>query len=232
MSALRLTLQPTLLLHLCECVRAGDPGRFVAADWLAKWADSGVEAGPADPVDNAPLLCPHGKLDPAKIAGGCCAGGCCAGAGGCCAGAGWCCWVHVWRRAAWHVPAVTSLARLLFGVQGPVQLLALLLTCPPACCPQRRGASAHLRGSSCAAAVAAGRSWRPRMPAPPAWRRTWMAWQLGTKPRQAPLLPPSLALLLLLLLLLLPAAVGSCPLQAQAAHPGLPYRYSLPLQGF
>ena len=76
MSALRLTLQPTLLLHLCECVRAGDPGRFVAADWLAKWADSGVEAGPADPVDNAPLLCPHGKLDPAKIAGGRCAGAC------------------------------------------------------------------------------------------------------------------------------------------------------------
>ncbi|KAL4440027.1 hypothetical protein ABPG75_003028 [Micractinium tetrahymenae] len=45
----------------------GDTGRFVSSEWLEKWAGSGVEAGPTDPIDNAPLLCPHGKLDPGQI---------------------------------------------------------------------------------------------------------------------------------------------------------------------
>lgn len=48
---------------------AGDPGRFVSREWLQAWADGGVEAGDPPPLDNAPLLCPHGKLDPAKLAG-------------------------------------------------------------------------------------------------------------------------------------------------------------------
>ncbi|PSC68725.1 ubiquitin carboxyl-terminal hydrolase 26 [Micractinium conductrix] len=45
----------------------GDPGRFVTAEWLEQWANSGVEADPGGPIDNSPLLCPHSKLDPAKI---------------------------------------------------------------------------------------------------------------------------------------------------------------------
>lgn len=40
--------------------------RWVDAGWLASWAD-GVETPP--PIDNAPLLCEHGKLDPFKAAG-------------------------------------------------------------------------------------------------------------------------------------------------------------------
>ena len=36
------------------------------AAWLGQWAD-GAEAPP--PIDNAPLLCEHGKLDPGKAAG-------------------------------------------------------------------------------------------------------------------------------------------------------------------
>ena len=47
----------------------GDAGRFVARDWLQAWADGGVEGEGPGPVDNSPLLCPHGKLDPAKLPG-------------------------------------------------------------------------------------------------------------------------------------------------------------------
>ena len=44
----------------------GDPGCFIALDWLHKWADGdGTVSVP--PIDNAPLLCPHGRLDPSKI---------------------------------------------------------------------------------------------------------------------------------------------------------------------
>lgn len=53
---------------LFDFLAAGASGnaRWVHAGWLAAWAD-GVEAPP--PVDNAPLLCEHGKLDPFKAAG-------------------------------------------------------------------------------------------------------------------------------------------------------------------
>ena len=47
---------------------AGDLGRFVPLAWLDGWTNGGVEAAP-DPVDNSQLLCPHGKLDPAKVQG-------------------------------------------------------------------------------------------------------------------------------------------------------------------
>ena len=43
-----------------------DPGRFVSAEWLQAWVDGDASA-PVPPVDNAPLLCPHGRLDPSKI---------------------------------------------------------------------------------------------------------------------------------------------------------------------
>lgn len=39
--------------------------RWVSADWLKQWADQGA----TEPVKNDPLLCPHGKLDPAKVTG-------------------------------------------------------------------------------------------------------------------------------------------------------------------
>lgn len=45
---------------LCVC------GRFVSADWLAKWADSDPEL---TSIDNSSLQCPHGKLLPNKPAG-------------------------------------------------------------------------------------------------------------------------------------------------------------------
>lgn len=48
---------------------AGDPGRLVSFEWLQGWADGGVEAGEPAPIDNSPLLCPHHKLDPAKLPG-------------------------------------------------------------------------------------------------------------------------------------------------------------------
>ncbi len=39
--------------------------RWVSADWLKQWADQGS----TEPVKNDPLLCSHGKLDPAKKTG-------------------------------------------------------------------------------------------------------------------------------------------------------------------
>lgn len=42
-----------------------DPGRFISSTWLQEWADAEA-AAPPGPIDNAPLLCPHGKLDPAR----------------------------------------------------------------------------------------------------------------------------------------------------------------------
>ena len=50
-----------------SCLPAGDLGRFVATEWLSAWAD-GDPATPPPPIDNSPLLCPHGRLDPAKMA--------------------------------------------------------------------------------------------------------------------------------------------------------------------
>lgn len=41
-------------------------GRFISADWLARWADSDPEL---TSIDNSRLLCPHGKLLPNKPAG-------------------------------------------------------------------------------------------------------------------------------------------------------------------
>ncbi len=38
--------------------------RWVASGWLASWAEA---AEPPPPIDNAPLLCEHGKLDPGKV---------------------------------------------------------------------------------------------------------------------------------------------------------------------
>ncbi|KAL4524346.1 hypothetical protein Ndes2437B_g05121 [Nannochloris sp. 'desiccata'] len=43
----------------------GDCGRFISATWLQEWADAPASS-PLPPIDNAPLLCPHGKLDPAR----------------------------------------------------------------------------------------------------------------------------------------------------------------------
>jgi hypothetical protein len=78
----RLVLAHTCLLYLChaqpgpqarkctnlsEFVGASEDARWVDAAWLGQWAD-GAEAPP--PIDNAPLLCEHGKLDPGKAAGG------------------------------------------------------------------------------------------------------------------------------------------------------------------
>jgi hypothetical protein len=56
-------------VHQNAAVTAGasEDARWVDAAWLASWAD-GAEAPP--PIDNAPLLCEHGKLDPGKAAGG------------------------------------------------------------------------------------------------------------------------------------------------------------------
>lgn len=53
----------------CESVGASEDARWVDAAWLGQWAD-GAEASP--PIDNAPLLCEHGKLDPSKAAGRVC----------------------------------------------------------------------------------------------------------------------------------------------------------------
>ncbi len=52
-------------------VAPAEPGRdssarWVDSGWLAGWAD-GAESPP--PVDNAPLLCEHGRLDPFKATG-------------------------------------------------------------------------------------------------------------------------------------------------------------------
>ena len=41
-------------------------GRFISADWLARWADSDPEL---TSIDNSSLLCTHGKLLPNKSAG-------------------------------------------------------------------------------------------------------------------------------------------------------------------
>jgi hypothetical protein len=43
----------------------GDCGRFISATWLQQWADAPASS-PPPPIDNAPLLCPHGKLDPSR----------------------------------------------------------------------------------------------------------------------------------------------------------------------
>ena len=44
---------------------AGDPGKFISATWLQSWADAPAST-PPPPIDNAPLLCTHGKLDPTR----------------------------------------------------------------------------------------------------------------------------------------------------------------------
>jgi len=46
-------------------IRDGDCGRFISATWLQQWADAPASS-PPPPIDNAPLLCPHGKLDPSR----------------------------------------------------------------------------------------------------------------------------------------------------------------------
>ncbi|KAI3431674.1 hypothetical protein D9Q98_004721 [Chlorella vulgaris] len=58
------------IVETAAALEEGDSGRFVASEWLTKWADAGVEAGTPEPIDNSPLLCPHGggKLDPNKAA--------------------------------------------------------------------------------------------------------------------------------------------------------------------
>jgi ubiquitin C-terminal hydrolase len=43
----------------------GDCGRFISSTWLQQWADAPASS-PPPPIDNAPLLCPHGKLDPSR----------------------------------------------------------------------------------------------------------------------------------------------------------------------
>lgn len=48
-----------------EGMPAGDPGRFISATWLQSWADAPASA-PPPPIDNAPLLCTHVKLDPTR----------------------------------------------------------------------------------------------------------------------------------------------------------------------
>ena len=52
-----------------EAAAVPDPAqdcRWISASWLSTWADS-EEAPP--PIDNAPLLCEHGELDPTKVPG-------------------------------------------------------------------------------------------------------------------------------------------------------------------
>lgn len=39
--------------------------RWISADWLKQWADQGT----TESIKNDPLLCSHGKLDPAKRTG-------------------------------------------------------------------------------------------------------------------------------------------------------------------
>ncbi len=45
----------------------GDCGRFISTTWLQQWADAPASS-PPPPIDNAPLLCQHGKLDPSRPA--------------------------------------------------------------------------------------------------------------------------------------------------------------------
>jgi len=50
-------------------MQVADPAaecRWISCPWLTKWADS---VDPPAPIDNAPLLCSHNKLDPTKTAG-------------------------------------------------------------------------------------------------------------------------------------------------------------------
>jgi ubiquitin carboxyl-terminal hydrolase 48 len=54
------------VMEAAACLENGDLGCFVPLAWLDGWANGGVEAAP-DPVDNSQLLCPHSKLDPAKV---------------------------------------------------------------------------------------------------------------------------------------------------------------------
>lgn len=54
--------------RISSAAGAAADARWIDAGWLAAWAD-GVEAPPQ--IDNAPLLCEHGKLDPYKAAGAC-----------------------------------------------------------------------------------------------------------------------------------------------------------------
>lgn len=39
------------------------PYEFITADWLVKWL-SGEDV---QPVDNSPIVCPHGKLNPTSL---------------------------------------------------------------------------------------------------------------------------------------------------------------------
>ena len=50
---------------ICMCDQFAACCRWVSLPWLRQWADS--DAG--DAIDNAPIVCLHGKLDPARLAG-------------------------------------------------------------------------------------------------------------------------------------------------------------------
>lgn len=51
--------------HLIRGSKRGFWHRWISFDWLKQWADQGA----TQPVKNDPLLCSHGKLDPAKKTG-------------------------------------------------------------------------------------------------------------------------------------------------------------------
>ena len=63
-------IERQISLHMPTILsQVADPAaecRWLSSQWLTKWADS-VE--PPAPIDNAPLLCSHNKLDPTKTAG-------------------------------------------------------------------------------------------------------------------------------------------------------------------
>lgn len=154
---------------------AGDLGCFVPLAWLDGWANGGVEAAP-DPVDNSQLLCPHNKLDPAKVPSE---------------------WVgHSVLPRQGRLQLVAAHGLCMPGPGAATVAGQRLLTPSPPCIKphpaapaalplQPRAASARRPGRGCRRAAAAGRSCHPPTPAPSAWPPSWMPFLRRRTRRQA-----------------------------------------------